>query len=113
LKARKQLFPYLNSNLLERELGRHDLRRLEVLTDATRHINKYNDDEEKRLPIRCSKPAAARRGKLTEEHSRFLVEYVDEYPAAVLSDIKRHLCVGVSWTNYINLSITSTLGAKL
>ena len=60
---------------------------------TTQHyIKKYNDDEEKRLPIRCSKPAARRKGKLTEEHSRFLVEYIDEYPAAVLSDIKHHLC---------------------
>src|ERR1700709_1556862 len=31
---KKQLFPYLNGNLLERELASHDLRRLEVLTDA-------------------------------------------------------------------------------
>ena len=38
VESEKQLFPYPNSNLLERELGRHDLRRLEVLTDATRHI---------------------------------------------------------------------------
>ena len=38
---------------------------------TTQHyIKKYNDDEEKRLPIRCSKPAAGRKGKLTEEHSR-------------------------------------------
>ena len=60
---------------------------------TTQHyIKKYNDDEEKRLPIRCSKPAAGRKGKLTEEHSRFLMEYIDEYPAAVLSDIKYYLC---------------------
>ena len=44
------------------------------------------------MPIRCSKPAARHKGKLTEEHSRFLVEYIDEHPAAVLSDIKHHLC---------------------
>lgn len=59
---------------------------------AQHYIKKYNDDEEKRLPIRCSKPAAGRKGKLTEEHSRFLVEYIDERAAAVLSDIKHHLC---------------------
>jgi transposase len=41
---------------------------------AQHYIKKYNDDEEKRLPIRCSKPAAERQGRLTEGHSRFLVE---------------------------------------
>jgi hypothetical protein len=29
---------------------------------------------------------------LTEEHYKLLVEYIDEHPAAVLSDIKHHLC---------------------
>jgi transposase len=76
---------------------------------AQHYIKKYNDDEEKRLPIRCSKPTAGRTGKLTEEHSRFLVEYIDEHPAAVLSDIKH----GFSWTDYINLSVASTVGAKM
>ena len=59
---------------------------------AQHYVKKYNDDEEKRLPIRCSKPIAGRTGKLTEERSKFLVEYVDEHPAAVLSDIRHHLC---------------------
>jgi transposase len=59
---------------------------------AQRYVKKYNDDEEKRLPVRCSKPTAGCIGKLTEEHSKFLVEYVDEHPAAVFSDIRHHLC---------------------
>ena len=33
-----------------------------------------------------------RQAKLTEPHSRFLVDYVDEQPTAVLSDIRRNLC---------------------
>jgi hypothetical protein len=34
LEAKKQLFSYLNSNLLERELDRSDRRRVEIVTDA-------------------------------------------------------------------------------
>jgi hypothetical protein len=48
---------------------------------AQYYIKKDNDDQEKRLPIRRIKPAVGRKGKLTEEHSRFLVEYIDEHPA--------------------------------
>ena len=44
------------------------------------------------LPIRCSKPVAGRKGKLTEEHSKFLVEYTGEHPTAVLSDTRYRLC---------------------
>jgi transposase len=39
---------------------------------AQHYVKKYNDDENKCLPIRCSKPAAGRKGKLTEGHSKFL-----------------------------------------
>jgi hypothetical protein len=42
--------------------------------------------------LECSKSTAERIGKLTEEHYKLLVEYIDEHPAAVLSDIKHHLC---------------------
>jgi hypothetical protein len=59
---------------------------------AQRYIKKYNDDDEKRLPIRCNKPAAGRKGKLSVEHSRFLVKYIDEHPAAVFPDIMHHFC---------------------
>ena len=51
-----------------------------------------NDDEEKRLPVRYSKPTVGRTGKLTAEHSKFLVENIEEHPAAILSDIKHHFC---------------------
>jgi transposase len=59
---------------------------------AQHDVKKYNDDEEKRLLVRCSKPTAGRTGKLTEEHSKFLEEYIDEHSAAVPSDIRHHLC---------------------
>jgi transposase len=59
---------------------------------AQRYIRKYNDDEERRLPVSGRKPGAGRKAKLTECHSRFLIGYVDEHPAAVLSDIRRALC---------------------
>jgi hypothetical protein len=38
----------------------------------------------RKLPVRRSKPTAGRTVKLTEEHSKFLEEYIDEPPAAVL-----------------------------
>ena len=38
---------------------------------AQHYVKKYNDDEEKRLPVRCSKPRAGRTGKLIEEYSQF------------------------------------------
>ena len=38
------------------------------------------------------KPGAGRKAKLTECHSQFLIGYVDEHPAAILSDMRRALC---------------------
>jgi transposase len=58
---------------------------------AQHYIKKYNDDEERRLPISGRKPGAGRKPKLTEGHSQFLIGYVDERPTAVLSDIRRAL----------------------
>jgi transposase len=59
---------------------------------AQHYIRKYNDDEERRLPVSGRKPGAGRKAKLTECHSHFLICYVDEHPAAILSDIGRALC---------------------
>ena len=59
---------------------------------AKHYIRKYNDDEERRLPISGRKPGDGRKAKLTECHSQFLIGYVDGHPAAVLSDIRRALC---------------------
>src|SRR3984893_4308581 len=59
---------------------------------AQRYIRKYNDDEERRLPVSGRKPGAGRKAKLTECHSQFLIGYVHEHPTAVFSDIRRALC---------------------
>jgi transposase len=59
---------------------------------AQHYIRKYNDDEERRLPVSGRKPGAGRKAKLTECHSQFLMGYLDEHPAAILSDMRRALC---------------------
>jgi hypothetical protein len=52
---------------------------------AQHYIKKYNDDEERRLPVSVGKPGNGRK-------SQFLMEYVDKYPAAILSDIWQNRC---------------------
>ena len=59
---------------------------------AQHYIKKYNDDDERRLPISGRKSGTGRKAKLTDPHSQFLIHYVDEHPEAVLSDIRRTLC---------------------
>jgi len=60
---------------------------------AQHYIKKYHDDEEKCLSVGDSKKfSAGGTNKLAEEHSKFLVEYIDEHPATVLSKIRHHLC---------------------
>jgi transposase len=59
---------------------------------AQHYIKKYHDDEEKCLSVGDSKKfSAGGTNKLAEEHSKFLVEYIDEHPATVLSKIRHHL----------------------
>lgn len=59
---------------------------------AQHYIKKYHDDEEKCLSVGDSKKFSADgTNKLAEEHSKFLVEYIDEHPATVLSKIRHHL----------------------
>jgi transposase len=58
---------------------------------AQHYIKKYNDDEERRLPLSGRKPGAGRKAKLTGCHSQFLIDYVDEHPTAVLLDIRTAL----------------------
>jgi transposase len=58
---------------------------------AQHYIKKYNDDEERRLPLSGRKSGAGRKAKLTECHSQFLIDYVDEHPTAVLLDIRTAL----------------------
>jgi transposase len=63
------------------------------IRSAQHYIKKYHDDEEKCLPVGDSqKFSAGRSNKLAEEHSKFLVEYIDERSAAVLSKIRHQLC---------------------
>jgi transposase len=60
---------------------------------AQHYIKKYHDDEEKCLSVGDSKKfSAGGTNKLAEEHSKFLLEYIDEHPATVLSKIRHHLC---------------------
>jgi transposase len=59
---------------------------------AQRYIKKYNDDEERLLLVTGRKLRPWRKAKLTEEHSQFLIYYIDEHPTAVLSDIRIALC---------------------
>src|ERR1700731_4018236 len=70
-----------------------------LLTDITiraaqHYIKKYNDDEKRRLPVSVRKLGAGRKARLTEAHYQFFIEYVDRYPAAILSDIRQNLCEG-------------------
>jgi transposase len=59
---------------------------------AQHNIKKYHDDEEKFSPVAGNKKfSAGPTNKLAEQHSNFLVEYIDERPAAVLSKIKHHV----------------------
>jgi hypothetical protein len=58
---------------------------------AKHYVTKCNDDEGRRLPISDRKPGAGSKAKLTDCHSRFLIGYVDEHPAAVLSNIRKAL----------------------
>jgi transposase len=58
---------------------------------AQHYIKKYNDDEERRLPLSGRKPGAGRKAKLTECYSQFLIDYINEHPTAVLLDIRTAL----------------------
>jgi transposase len=44
------------------------------------------------LPVGFGKLVTGRKAKLTDIHSQFLVEFIDEHPAAELSDIRQNLC---------------------
>jgi hypothetical protein len=41
---------------------------------AQHYVKKYNDDEDKRLPVRYSKMTARHKGMLTEDRFKLLVE---------------------------------------
>jgi hypothetical protein len=44
------------------------------------------------LLVSVRKLGVGRKARLTEVHSQFLIEYIDKYPAAILSDIRQNLC---------------------
>jgi hypothetical protein len=49
---------------------------------AQYYIKKYNDDEDRRLLVSGRKSGAGRKATLTEVHSQFLIDYVDEHSTA-------------------------------
>lgn len=58
---------------------------------AQHDIKKYNDDEERCLPVSLRKLGTGRKARLTEGGSQFLIQYVDNYTAAILSDVRQNL----------------------
>jgi predicted protein tyrosine phosphatase len=47
---------------------------------AQQYIKKYNDDEERQLPVSIRKVEAGRKAMLRDIHSKLLVEFIDEHP---------------------------------
>ncbi|CEP19292.1 hypothetical protein [Parasitella parasitica] len=59
---------------------------------ARNYVKTYNNDPERRLPGSYPKPHGRPRAKLTEEHSKFLVDYVEKNTTAILDELKLKLC---------------------
>ncbi|KAI8380696.1 hypothetical protein BD560DRAFT_487341 [Blakeslea trispora] len=59
---------------------------------AQNYVKTYNNDPERRLPGSYSKPRGRPRNKLTEEHSKFLVDYIEKNTTAILDELKLKLC---------------------
>ncbi|KAI9280495.1 hypothetical protein BY458DRAFT_487476 [Sporodiniella umbellata] len=55
-------------------------------------VKTYNNDPERQLPGFYSKPCGRPRNKLTEEHSRFLVDYIEKNTTAISVELKLKLC---------------------
>ncbi|KAG0944558.1 hypothetical protein G6F57_002252 [Rhizopus arrhizus] len=55
---------------------------------AQNYVKTYNNDPERRLPGSYSKPRGRPRDKLTEEHSKFLVDYIEKNTTAILDELK-------------------------
>jgi transposase len=56
------------------------------------YVKTYNNDPERQLPGSYSKPRGRPRAKLTEEHSKFLVDYIEKNTTAILDELKLKLC---------------------
>ncbi|KAI9505174.1 hypothetical protein BX070DRAFT_233326 [Coemansia spiralis] len=59
---------------------------------AQNYVKAHRDDEQKHLSRIKRKPHKGYPGKLSEVHTRFLTQFVNQTPAAVLLDIKKSLC---------------------
>lgn len=59
---------------------------------AQNYVKTYNNDPERRLPGSYSKSRGRPRNKLTEEHSKFLVAYIEKNTTAILDELKLKLC---------------------
>ena len=59
---------------------------------AQHYVKRYNEDEERRLPVCHRKPRIGAKGKLTEAHTQFLLDYIDKHPTSILEDIRQKLC---------------------
>ncbi|RCH96032.1 hypothetical protein CU098_011354, partial [Rhizopus stolonifer] len=59
---------------------------------AQNYVKTYNNDPQKRLPGSYNKPHRRPCSKLTEEHSKCLVDYVKKNTTAVLDELKLKLC---------------------
>ncbi|KAG1152233.1 hypothetical protein G6F37_002253 [Rhizopus arrhizus] len=59
---------------------------------AQNYVKTYNSDPQKRLPGSYNKPRGRPCSNLTEEHSKFLVDYVKKNTTAVLDGLKLKLC---------------------
>ena len=57
---------------------------------AQHYLKRYNDDEERRLPVCHKKPRIGAKGKLTEAHTQFLIDYVDKHPTSILRTSDRN-----------------------
>lgn len=75
---------------------------------AQQYIKKYNDDEERQLPVSIRKVEAGRKAMLRDIHSKLLVEFIDEHPASILSDIRQTICEAFPELSFPYLLCTDT-----
>lgn len=59
---------------------------------AQNYIKTYNNDIQRRLPGTYNKPRGRPRSKLTDEHSKFLLDHIEKNPTATLNELKVKVC---------------------
>ncbi|OBZ88866.1 hypothetical protein A0J61_03084 [Choanephora cucurbitarum] len=62
------------------------------LRTAQNYVKAYNNDPERRLLGSYSKPRGRPHNKLTEEHSKFLVDYIEKNTTVISDELKLKLC---------------------